>query len=616
MKRIILHFVICLAPKRRETDFLDPDSINKRSKSEEKIESDQLDTSISSVSEHILTNRGQSVSITNPDLLNTNGKETCLHELSSNSFRTLNEEPRNELLDYMIRILDNDIDSSFRQVEADQDNNIQSYLNVEQEDLFSYISTKDLTLPSNNIDFMASKPNKNDFLNSKNYISIIPFVNEDIYNFDPEKISYVPNKEILENAVGVYFYLKNYISNVLPSTAKNILKQYENENKKINSSISKLIVKKSSKKSPPNNFQTFAFKLTLALEERFTIRMMNLYRVLAYDQRHALNPDFDFLFKNVKFCEFYQKFISSSLVHSYFKKENLTQNIEEPTKKTIFLFKGFNEFYMKYAQSLIQFYNYNFGHYYKKFNPIFGVSDPQLQKDYFQVWVFDLFNNKTNSLLIVLFPELRVILDRIPLLFNFVIHYKRLHFFFSLLVLKLNFHLPKIKSEFDKLGEDLLITDSEFMNLFCLEIRCFICILSLFIFTEEDTIKIMFLKAFACYMRSLDSNILKYFLFDEYTILENKKDALKQTQIDFNSKNNFYLINKVATSGIPKCDILSISPNFVKLENPGLIIQNEWINSIKKDSRKGSRVYEVESESLFIVKQVTEIFREYLTTFN
>ncbi|RVD93340.1 hypothetical protein TUBRATIS_001300, partial [Tubulinosema ratisbonensis] len=277
----------------------------------------------------------------------------------------------------------------------------------------------------------------------------------------------------------------------------------------------------------------------------------------------------------------------------------------------------FNSFLGEYAKQVKEIFSNKFERYNQIVRKSFLFNDLEEQKAYFQVWLANLIYNKTNSLLIILFPEIKFILNKIKQTNNLRLHYKRTHFFFSLLVFKLNYNLPRFKYEFEKISKNknFLITDSKFINLFVLEMRCLIYFYGVSLFVNVYIIKLFLFKAFVCYTRSHNPKLHEYFLFNEYTIFEDLNHLFDQISANFKPSTNFYLSKEGEFCKETKLHILEISDKLISEEIYKLSEENKLklINQNKMNNDQEAITFE--SKNRDIIKKVTIVFDEFFKSF-
>ncbi|RVD91142.1 hypothetical protein TUBRATIS_24190 [Tubulinosema ratisbonensis] len=456
------------------------------------------------------------------------------------------------------------------------------------------------------------RKSNNSFQINKEIIEISD--DDSIYkNFDLSKLTY--EFAIESNVFGLKEYFDKYIIRIpktnLQSTMVSLNKSKERMFYSIN--LSTLLVFRSIHKE--KNFKFYVLELTNKLENRFAFRIDHTTRQTNQNISKILQDIFCYFDdENVfeVFHKFYRKYIFSDYVLDYFKKtENYCLPGLKLDLKISILLEKFNTFYFEYSHTVNQILDQCFKPYSVKIAPYFFSKNNQIVKETLQIYITDLLYNKINCLLVILFPEIKLILENLADACTLRFLYMRFHFFFSLLVCKLNYNLPKLKYEFDKSSffDNFLITDSKFFNIFVLEIRLFICVSCLTLLNNLKQINLIFLKAFISFVRCRNPDFLDYFLLNEFTPLDHFIGLENHIEI-------FLKAFEKGSKNLPKLNIQSIDNKLIsedyyrlnELERIEKLIQIS--ETKKKDDPKM-----IESNANLIQK-ISEFLIEYFRKFD
>ncbi|RVD91163.1 hypothetical protein TUBRATIS_23960 [Tubulinosema ratisbonensis] len=442
---------------------------------------------------------------------------------------------------------------------------------------------------------------------------------ETIYDFNMRIISYDSD---YENELELHEFFEESVSMLDKSEIFSFLEILKLENKKYRSSIHgeiKNVFYRNGFKSP---FKFFSLNIISLLENRFFLRLKDVLNF--YLSKTTIS--FKVLFKKhgdnkskTEALLLYNKFICSSFVQNFFSRRfDIPQADARLTSVIPFIINFFNKFFSEYTENVTPpFLNLNFN-YPIKYRKLFFSETQNKTNINLLIWVHDLLNNKTNSLLIILFPELKLIIKKIYKFGCIKAYYKKFHYFFALLVFKLNLNLPKIKYEFDKMNktDECLITDSKFINLFMLEMRCLICTFCLVVFTDKELMKLLFFKAFACFVRSLNRNFLKCFLFDEHSVFNIFKDKYDFIRLNLDDLYARHMINKVSLEAISKCNVITLSDKIIFLE-VNFLSEESKLNQLYEFFLTNEYSYsKFISENLNIKKRITNAVKKYFESSN
>lgn len=306
------------------------------------------------------------------------------------------------------------------------------------------------------------------------------------------------------------------------------------------------------------------------IEERFFIRFFIIYKFSTNIERTHLD-DIMILHQNstdrYEFLNFYKNFITSSFSENYFEnskpviKEKMNENFNIIFLNLIY---EFNKFRTNYFESIKMVFTDVYGTYFYLVRRLFYTKNLSETQNNMKIWVADLFNNETNSILLLIFPELTLFIDKIKNQLGFKYNYKKIHYFFSLVIFKFTLRLPFIKSDFlkQKNNDSFLITDSKNFNFLTLEMGCFMSFFAFLLINDQSSFKYLTLKSFISFIRLKNPNFLKFSLLHEYCNLNNfdKIDDM----IELNENYLLYYFT---------------SRNFARLEH----IKNIKIIQMKKD---------------------------------
>lgn len=227
----------------------------------------------------------------------------------------------------------------------------------------------------------------------------------------------------------------------------------------------------------------FCFIKTIGnLEERFFFCLKHIYRCFCGPVQKTISNLIDY--KNnpketKKFFQFYDKFIDNKYVNDYFIKPNVNSDeiiMENFDQILDSLVNEFNNFFSCYLEEMVLFLDAPVRDYFPSKNTFFYNRNSIDTQKRLKVWLEDLLNNETNLFLLILFPELKCLLNEVNKTQSAALNSKKFHMFFSLILLKytafLNFFSLILK--YNKDSSTFKITDSKFLNLFILDLRCFI----------------------------------------------------------------------------------------------------------------------------------------------
>ncbi|RVD91686.1 hypothetical protein TUBRATIS_18610 [Tubulinosema ratisbonensis] len=366
----------------------------------------------------------------------------------------------------------------------------------------------------------------------------------------------------------IRLYFKNYLSNFNLLKYDKILVNLKicNFSKQLSVNLPTVSTSKFLHKN--FSFISYLLNITITLERCFWIRLQSVFRFVSQScQIHLLNL-FDLTNNNNNlevFEPFYRQYICSSFVQDFFKNHIEDEWVHDDCpKKFSEAIISFNEFYSSYAKSINQLYSRKFEMYSKKIK-FFFMGEKNEAKNNFIVWLINLLNNPTNSLLFILFPELKIFVEKIINVRDFLGFYARFHFFFTLLVLKLNYNLPRIKYEIYilKSKQNYKIIESKFFNLLILEFRCMICIFGTTVLTEKIYVNLLFFKSYISFIRLHIPKITKCLFVDDFYDLNACTYLESLLSVEFKPIGSLKLSSESEFSKIPKCRITAINQKLI-----------------------------------------------------
>ncbi|RVD91141.1 hypothetical protein TUBRATIS_24180 [Tubulinosema ratisbonensis] len=418
---------------------------------------------------------------------------------------------------------------------------------------------------------------------------------------------------------GINTFFREFTTKYEPIDQIETLKivQKNNERRNISVRISYLYrVKGLSLYSP---FVLYLCNIIYTLEKRFSLRLKNIFGfVVQLNSTVPCNMLKYFKEDKIKyFTFFYDNYITSSFIQNCFKEEieilGQFENLKEIVSVAI---KKFNEFFNNYIKTIPRLYDSKFRLYFRRVNNYCFSINQTRSRNFLQVWLIDLFNNNTNSVLLILFLELKYLIESIMHYEKFLFFPKRFHFFFSLLIYKLCFNLPRLKYEFNKLKtkQNFLFTDSKYINMFVLEIRCMMTAFNISVLLDKDQLKLIFYKSFISYVRLISPNLLNCILFDEFTNFESFKGYSKQIRVSCIPTTNFNSNRSNGSNVLENAKIEFLNPVLIQLSYFGLY-HKQKMDIMVEIAVLNNESSGLQSENFNNIEKITNMLSEYFENF-
>ncbi|RVD91412.1 hypothetical protein TUBRATIS_21380 [Tubulinosema ratisbonensis] len=229
---------------------------------------------------------------------------------------------------------------------------------------------------------------------------------------------------------------------------------------------------------------------------------------------------------------FFNQYILNSNLREIFMKEQDKLNFKFVFKKcsknkTIGIAKKFNSILKEYVLEVKKVCNKNISDYFRRLNLYFYTKNNNiLQKKL--IWFLEKFLETPRMKIITyLFPEIHVFVDDLKAKRDLKHFYKKFYLFISLLGFKVCLLSENLKYVFEsnKLNPNFVFTDSNFINFFVFEIRCFMCCCGFTLLKEKTAINFLLYKTFISFIRISNIDVLKGTKFDDYISYENFRDS-------------------------------------------------------------------------------------------
>lgn len=431
-----------------------------------------------------------------------------------------------------------------------------------------------------------------------------------------DQISYFKNDDF-----GIKSFFINLVSDIDKDEINRILEELKKfSNKKENFSVSQKICLPLKFRDDINKEFKFEFFETIyQLENNLHVFFLGLIRFLTKIKQHSLHS---LSYKNNKeildkFLLTYKKYFTSSFTEEFFQEKDRNFIIVNEVylyDNLKMLLEEFNEFKNIFLIHFNDFFVFTFKHYFQPTNDFFYSHNDSLTYKKLKIWVKEIFDNETNSILLVIFPELKIIFLKIIPTEHIRNLYKRIHFLVSVIVFKFHFLLPFLEEEI-KLYKSIVsfdIINLKKFHYFILEIRLLLTFFAyVFDFAQKEK-KIFFFRAFLSYVRIKNGKMLKYFLVEEFMEIDIFYKI--EESIDFVSKEKTCLNYQKRI----KRDIL----NYSKIKNFSLKLFNHTNGKIGKNRRltilfnliKGENGLEIfRKNNTEKTTKITEIFSQLLS---
>ncbi|RVD92226.1 hypothetical protein TUBRATIS_12760 [Tubulinosema ratisbonensis] len=178
----------------------------------------------------------------------------------------------------------------------------------------------------------------------------------------------------------------------------------------------------------------------------------------------------------------------------------------------------FNSILEKYTEEIKEVYCKRMSNYFDKLSEYFQFDkkDVCFSKT---VCFFEYFLKDPKFKIIeLLIPEIDVFLNEIKRKTGLRYTYKRIHLFLSLLGFKLFFLYENIKHVFaiNSRNPSFVFTDSNFINFFIFEMRCFLCFFAFNFIKNKGEIKFFIYNTLISFIRLLNVEDFKNVKFDDY----------------------------------------------------------------------------------------------------
>lgn len=436
----------------------------------------------------------------------------------------------------------NSNDNSEQQIEKyDLHNNIQSFLETSV--------TKERDQNPNNLPISTSSTS-----NSK--ANLVNFLHYEKYEKSLDKDD-------------VLFGINNYLNDLLTMLSEEKIKSLEKELKtrnnaakhSFNPNIYTIEIENFFTKKLGHNFYPYIE----VLESRFLMRYSYFCRFLFETQEFYLTYAIIFpgeeRYKDL-IINFHKSYIKSSYIKRFFQKKincNRNFNAKKSYHNINEMILLFNEFVKEYFKTIQTMKTKMYKSYTTTIKKMFFHKNNKEMAKKLLFWINDLFNNEVNIILMLLFPELRFLIENIKINKNLRHVYKRIHCFLSLVVYKYTYMLPYIEKEFRLYYNGFKLTDSKIINMFIFEVRCFFYIFSSDLLNDEKELKSICLNTFLSFIRLYDPEYMEMFLLNEHLVFENYLNISELIEIDDCSKKqgspkNIFLAdkNQVCLKGITK----------------------------------------------------------------
>lgn len=320
------------------------------------------------------------------------------------------------------------------------------------------------------------------------------------------------------------------------------------------------------------------------LEYQFLIRYSIIERFL-WTKRFQ----YSYFFKNSQkgdektyydICNFFCTYFYNTKLRRYFHA-NTNEQKNLAGQKNFYsnlnhLISNFNINFIGYAEDIKYIYFKKNSTYFNEMNKLFYIRNHFDSWITISYWVTHFFNNETNKILLIIFPECKVFIEYLldPIRCKLQL-FKRFHLFFSILAFK--FHLLKdnLKYRIQKLsGTNETIIDSNFFNLFFLDMRYFIAVSAMNLLDDEPAVVLLFFKAFLAFVRLEDPEFLQYFRFDDFYECDKCIFNFIKDLVKFRKEVQQFEIEKFLTDKFI----------YYKLENFSKYLANTEMTSVRESS--------------------------------
>ncbi|RVD92225.1 hypothetical protein TUBRATIS_12750 [Tubulinosema ratisbonensis] len=276
-------------------------------------------------------------------------------------------------------------------------------------------------------------------------------------------------------------------------------------------------------------------KVINELEKTFPIRLDKVFRHLTSKQLNVIA-----IAEKTKECDealdslqkFFLKFIYNLELRQTFIKEVdklclefVFQKKSGYVKKAIKIIVFFNLILKKYAKSIKVFCVKKTTNYFVMLRSYFQPDESELCKSKLLTFFNDFLKNPNFKIVTDLFPEIQIFIDEIKARDCFKYNYKRIHLFLSIIGIKIFILRGNLQYAFkrDISNSFSHFQNSNFINFFVFEMRCFLCTYGFNFLTDKDSIKFLIFNTFISFLRILNIKDFEGVKFDDYITLDQFK---------------------------------------------------------------------------------------------
>ncbi|RVD91149.1 hypothetical protein TUBRATIS_24100 [Tubulinosema ratisbonensis] len=354
-----------------------------------------------------------------------------------------------------------------------------------------------------------------------------------------------PNEIYIQNFIGIENYDREfgkhdkYFKRFLANLDETIILLHQNNYKNTTFSDSYGVIKEPDQLLKLDRLyfdkNIYFYNKQKILESKYKLNLSAIFRFLT--PLHRSNKRFINFFDNYgspseEIIAFRDNFILNVKIYSRFGKRRVKENISFQKRLQSLL----NEFIMlvkEYAESLSLIFEKDIKNYSENFRDSFFEPNPQTFKTKMMVMAHDIFNNEDNSIVLTLFPELKIFFEYLKETYQLRNDYKYLHIIFSLIIFRTHFLFPSNLNKYSKIYR---FYNSKNFYLSILESRLFICLMGLSLKLEKHYVSILIYKSFYAFVRLKDIKFLNYFLVSDFFDFNEKIDPVNFKNVRFGTE--------------------------------------------------------------------------------
>lgn len=224
-----------------------------------------------------------------------------------------------------------------------------------------------------------------------------------------------------------------------------------------------------------------------------------------------------------------------------------------------------------------------------------------------------MFSSEKLVILLILFPEFKIFIDKFNNLYYLTAGIKRLHFLFSFVIFKYVFVLPFLYEEYHNSQKiDYKITDSKIFNQFIFETKCLLFFCRLFIFEEKINYRVIYIKTFISFLRLTNKEFLDSFIFNEFSDFETSFIEKSLFRVyDAKGLEVLYTLN-LNTKSLSLFKNIKINPDFVSYDFK-FIKETEKLNLLYNcTSNNDYQLEEFKKKNENLVEKICQVFNDIL----